>query len=121
MNGRIGSGKTTRAKQIAIEKNAALFSIDHHVQPLGQPITNAQEYEKYNFGVRDIIAELALQNLKLGTSVVFDFGGSVGHRDWLRSSGSGNGTRSGVRSSNSPMRNSIQCLRNPQLRLSNLA
>ena len=85
MNGRIGSGKTTRAKQIAIEKNAALFSIDHHVQPLGQPITNAQEYEKYYFGVRDIIAELALQNLKIGTSVVFDFGGSVGHRDWLRS------------------------------------
>lgn len=84
MAGPIGSGKTTLAKRIANERNTAFFSIDQCIKTLGQPIGSAQEYEKYYFGMRDVIANASLQFLSHGISVVFDFGGTAGHWTWLK-------------------------------------
>ena len=84
MAGPIGAGKTTLAKQIAKEKNAAFFSIDQLIKMLKQPLGSAQEYEKYYFGMRDAIANISLQFLNHGISVVFDFGGTDGHWGWLK-------------------------------------
>lgn len=83
MVGTIGSGKTTYAKKLATEKRALLFCIDEAIKKLGQPIKHKDDYDRYYFGVRAIISDHALRALKLGLSVVFDFGGSVGHWAWL--------------------------------------
>ncbi len=85
MSGPIGSGKTTFAKKIAAEKHAVFISIDHYVKLLGQLIGSAKDYEKYYYGVRDIIADVTLKLLKANLSVVLDFGGTQGHWDWLKS------------------------------------
>ena len=84
MSGPIGSGKTTIAKKIANEKGAILFSIDEQIKTLDQPIQNLQDYEKYYFGIREIIANVAAQILKRNVCVVFDFGGTKGHWSWLK-------------------------------------
>src|SRR4051812_40132474 len=84
MAGPIGSGKTTLARQIATEKPTAFFSIDQLIKMLGQPISNAQDYEKYYFGMRDIVANISIQFLSRGISVALDFGGTAGHWDWLK-------------------------------------
>ena len=85
MVGTIGSGKTTYARKLASEKQAILFCIDEDIKQLGQPVESKEDYDKYYFGVRAIIADHASKILKIGMSVVFDFGGSVGHWEWLRS------------------------------------
>lgn len=84
MSGPIGSGKTTFAKGIAQEMNAVFISIDQYVKLLGQPIESAQDYDKYYFGIRAIIADVAYKILRSGRSVVLDFGGTKGHWDWLK-------------------------------------
>jgi predicted kinase len=83
MVGTIGAGKTTYAEKLSKEKKAVFFPIDKSIKQLGQPIASKEDYEKYYFGVRDLIGNYALQILELGQSVVLDFGGSVGHWDWL--------------------------------------
>lgn len=85
MVGAIGSGKTTFAKRLAEEKNAVFFSIDQNIKQLGQPINSQKDYDKYYFGMREIIADHAVKVLKCGVSVVLDFGGNVGHWEWLSS------------------------------------
>jgi predicted kinase len=85
MVGTIGSGKTTYAEKLSREKGAIFFSIDKHIKLLGQPIGSKENYDRYYFGVRDVIADYTLQLLNLGQSVVLDFGGSVGHWEWLSS------------------------------------
>ena len=85
MVGTIGSGKTTYARKLSEEKRALLFCIDENIKQLGQSITSKEDYEKYYFGVRTIIADHASKALNLGNSVVLDFGGSVGHWEWLQS------------------------------------
>lgn len=85
MAGPIGSGKTTYAKRLAAEKNAAFLSIDEQLKHLGHPIRNTADYEEHYFGMRDVIAKLSLEILSRGVSVVLDFGGTAGHWNWLKS------------------------------------
>ncbi len=82
MTGPIGAGKTTFAKQLSKEKKAVVLLIDHYIRQVG-PIKTKEDFDKYYFGVRNIIADFSRQLLLLGQSVVLDFGGSVGHWDWL--------------------------------------
>lgn len=83
MTGTIGAGKTTLAKKLSAEKQTVAFLIDHSIQRLGFPIRSIEDYDKCYYGVRNIIADCALQLLKLDQPVVLDFGGNVGHWDWL--------------------------------------
>jgi predicted kinase len=82
MTGTIGAGKTTFAKQLANEKKTVVLLIDHYIRQMG-PVKSKEDYDKYYFGVRNIIADCSRQLLKLGQPVVLDFGGSVGHWEWL--------------------------------------
>lgn len=83
MTGLIGAGKTTFAKKLSKEKKAVVFLIDHHIRQLGRPINSIEDYDKCYFGVTNIISDVACQLLKLGQSVVLDFGGNVGQWEWL--------------------------------------
>ena len=85
MVGTIGSGKTTYARNLADEKKLIPFCIDENIKQLGQTISSKEDYDKFYFGVRAIITDYASKALKLGKSVVLDFGGSVGHWEWLHS------------------------------------
>jgi predicted kinase len=84
MVGTIGSGKTTYATKLALEKSAVLFCIDESIKLLNQPVKSKEDYDKYYYGVRAIITNLAIKTLNLGVSVVFDFGGNRGHWEWLQ-------------------------------------
>ena len=83
MTGTIGSGKTTFAKKLSKNKKSVIFLIDHSIRQLGVPIKSVQDYDQCYQGVTKIISDLAIQILKLGQSVVLDFGGNVGQWDWL--------------------------------------
>ncbi|MBC7421189.1 MAG: ATP-binding protein [Bdellovibrio sp.] len=72
--GQIGSGKTTRARKLAKEKQALFFSTDQWIASLGVPIGSHEVYAKYYTGIRDRIFEVAQQALHLEVPVVFDFG-----------------------------------------------
>ncbi len=85
MTGTIGSGKTTYAKKLSSEKNAVVFLIDDYIRQLGIPIKSVEDYDKYYYGVRNIITDCTLQLLRLNQSVVLDFGGNIGHWEWLSS------------------------------------
>jgi len=83
MTGAIGAGKTTFAKKLSKEKKAVVLLIDHYIRQLGMPIHSIEDYDKCYFGVTNIISDIACQLLKLGQSVVLDFGGNVGQWEWL--------------------------------------
>lgn len=85
MTGTVGSGKTTFAKMLATEKKAAVFLIDESIRRLGFPVKSVEDYDRYYYGVINIIADCALQLLRLKLPVVLDFGGNVGQWDWLSS------------------------------------
>src|SRR5689334_7705788 len=82
MTGTIGAGKTTFAKKLAQDKKSVALLIDHYIRLLG-PVHSREDYDKSYYGVRNVIADCASQLLILGHPVVLDFGGSVGHWEWL--------------------------------------
>lgn len=85
MTGTIGAGKTTFAKKLAKEKKTVVFLIDDSIRKLKVPIKSIEDYDKCYYGVRNIITDCVLQLLRLNQSVVLDFGGNVGHWEWLTS------------------------------------
>jgi predicted kinase len=86
VSGKAGAGKTTLARQIARTAPAILFCEDEWMSRLADPIENVQQYVAAARKIRSVIAPLAIDVLKLGTSVVFDFGGNtVDDRHWVRS------------------------------------
>lgn len=83
MTGTIGAGKTTFGKKLSKEKKTVVLLVDHYIRQLGIPISSIEDYDKCYFGVTNIISDVACQLLKLGQSVVLDFGGNVGQWEWL--------------------------------------
>jgi predicted kinase len=84
MTGGNGAGKTTYALKISQEKSAQFFSLDKTIKDFNQPIQSYEDYMLYYQRAMDLMSSKAIQLLKEGTSVVFDFGGGVASRDWLR-------------------------------------
>lgn len=84
MVGPMGSGKTTLALQIAKDKVASYFSLDGTIKELNVPIRSFEDYERHITKALEIISVGAIDALKVNTSVVFDFGGGVGHWQWLK-------------------------------------
>lgn len=85
MTGCIGVGKTTFAKKLSTEKKAIVFLIDESIRRLGFPIKSLEDYDRYYHGVVNIIADSAIQLLRLNQPVVLDFGGNTGQWEWLSS------------------------------------
>ena len=70
MAGLPGAGKTTRAKQLAAVHRALRLTPDHWMIPLfGEPLADGKR-----FVLEGRLISVALQALRLGTSVVLDFG-----------------------------------------------
>jgi predicted kinase len=86
ISGKAGAGKTTLARQIARTAPAVVISEDEWLYRLAEPIETLQQYLTAAAKVRSIIGPLCADLLRLGTSVVFDFGGNtVNDRRWVRS------------------------------------
>lgn len=86
ITGRSGSGKTTLARQLAIAEPAVVFCEDEWMSKLVERIDNLDQYLAAARRIRSVIAPLAIDLLRLGTSVVFDFAGNTaGERAWVRS------------------------------------
>jgi predicted kinase len=70
MVGLPGAGKTTRAKKLAAANRALRLTPDHWMIPLfGEPMADGKR-----FVLEGRLISVALQALRLGTSVVLDFG-----------------------------------------------
>jgi predicted kinase len=70
MVGLPGAGKTTRAKELAAANRALRLTPDHWMIPLfGEPMANGKR-----FVLEGRLISAALQALRLGTSVVLDYG-----------------------------------------------
>ena len=87
ISGKLGSGKTTLAKQIANECRAIFISEDIWLTKLyPDAIKNFQDYLLYSRRFRAIIALHVIDLLNCGVSVVFDFAGNVPQeRNWVKS------------------------------------
>src|SRR5690554_1807392 len=85
--GKMGSGKSTKAVQIAKDRNAVLISEDDWLESLypGE-IESLKEYVKYSTRVRPIVKDIAQRILLSGGMVVLDFpANTTGQREWLKS------------------------------------
>jgi len=84
MTGGNGSGKTTYALKISEEKGAKFFSLDKTIKDFNQPIQSYEDYMLYFQQALNLMSSQAIQLLKGGSSVVFDFGGGISSREWLK-------------------------------------
>jgi predicted kinase len=86
LSGRAGSGKTTLARKIARDTPAVLICEDEWVSRIADPITNLGEYVTAAARIRSVLAPHVIDLLRLGMSVVLDFGGNTARdRNWVRS------------------------------------
>ena len=84
MTGGNGAGKTTFALKISKEKQAKFFSLDKTIKEFNQPIQSYEDYMSFYLQALDLMSSQAIQLLKEGQSVVFDFGGGVSSRPWIK-------------------------------------
>ena len=83
--GKPGSGKTTLARELGRTTPAIVFCEDEWVARLGFEIRAFDDFRAASARVRGVIGPLAVDLLRLGTSVVFDFAGNTrAHRAWAR-------------------------------------
>src|SRR5260370_10507892 len=84
--GRLASGKTTLARQIAEQESALLICEDVWLSKLSDGIHSFEDYLKWSRRCRSVMGPLIIELLQIGTSVVLDFGGNTsGERNWVRS------------------------------------
>ena len=78
MVGLPGAGKTTRARELAEANRALRLTPDHWMIPLfGEPMADGKR-----FALEGRLISIALQALRLGTSVVLDYGLSGRDERW---------------------------------------
>ena len=85
--GKPGAGKTRLARELGASVPAVVFCEDEYIAATSDAIQTLQQFIERSRRVRELlIAPAATQILRLGVSVVFDFGGNtVAHRAWVRS------------------------------------
>lgn len=83
--GKMGAGKSTKAKRIAKENNTVLISEDEWLETLyPTQIHSFEHYLKYSNQIKPLIKSHVQSILKTGTDVVMDFpGNTVEQRRWL--------------------------------------
>lgn len=84
MTGGNGSGKTTYALKIAKEKGAVFLSLDKTIKNFNQPIQSYEDYMSHFHRALYLFSSKAIPVLSSGGSVVFDFGGGMSTRPWLK-------------------------------------
>jgi predicted kinase len=84
--GRAGAGESTLARKISTDMKAVLFCEDQWLARLFDGAPTLEAYLERRGRIRTLLAEHVPDILKLGYSVVFDFGGNtVRDRLWVRS------------------------------------
>ena len=85
--GKMGSGKSTKASEIAQKSNAVLLSEDEWLASLyPNKISSLNDYIEYSNLLKPLIKKLVQSMLSAGTNVVMDFpANTLSQRDWFRS------------------------------------
>ena len=85
--GKMASGKSTLAKQLAAREHAMLFEQDRWIETLfPNMIVNVATYIEYSGRINKLIAPIVVDVLSRGISVVMDFPGNTrNQRAWFRS------------------------------------
>jgi len=83
--GKMGAGKSTKSKQLAIEKHAVLLSEDEWLSSLyPYQITSFEDYLKYSAQLKPMVKKHVQNILTVGTNVVMDFPGNTQkQRKWF--------------------------------------
>ncbi|MFJ8236308.1 AAA family ATPase [Ureibacillus sp. NPDC094379] len=72
--GKMGAGKSTKSKQVAIEKQAVLLSEDEWLESLyPKQITSFDDYLKFSAQLKPLVKKHVQNILSVGTDVVMDF------------------------------------------------
>ena len=85
--GKMGSGKTTRARELARTSHAVLLSEDEWLEALyPDTIASVEDYIEYSGRLKPRMKTLVQAILSAGTDVVMDFpANTLGQRKWFRS------------------------------------
>lgn len=83
--GKMGAGKSTKSKQLAIEKQAVLLSEDEWLSTLyPNQISTFEDYLKFSAQFKPMVKKLVQNLLSVGTNVVMDFPGNTQkQRKWF--------------------------------------
>lgn len=72
--GKMGAGKTTKSKQLAIDKNAVLLSEDEWLSSLyPNQFGSFEDYLKFSAQLKPLVKKHVQNILSVGTNVVMDF------------------------------------------------
>ncbi|NLP52908.1 ATP-binding protein [Bacillus sp. RO1] len=72
--GKMGAGKSTKSKQLAIDKHAVLLSEDEWLSSLyPNQISSFEDYLKYSAQLKPLVKKHVQNILSVGTDVVMDF------------------------------------------------
>lgn len=83
--GKAGAGKTTLARRLGRELPALVFCEDEWIHKLGFSVGTVELYRAAFARCRAVIEPLAIDALRLGNDVVFDFAGNTAaSRGWVR-------------------------------------
>jgi predicted kinase len=85
--GKMGAGKSTKSREIALERNAILLSEDEWLESLyPNKIASLDDYVKYSNQLKPQMKDLVQAILVAGTDVVMDFpANTISQREWFRS------------------------------------
>ncbi|MFJ7828433.1 AAA family ATPase [Psychrobacillus sp. NPDC096623] len=83
--GKMGAGKSTKSKHLAIEKHAVLLSEDEWLSSLyPTQITSFEDYLKFSAQLKPLVKKHVQNILSVGTDVVMDFPGNTQkQRKWF--------------------------------------
>ncbi len=83
--GKMGAGKTTKSKEIALERNAVLLSEDEWLESIySNKISSLDDYIKYSSQLKPQIKKLVQSILVAGTDVIMDFpANTTSQREWF--------------------------------------
>ena len=84
--GKMGAGKTTKAKSLALERNAVLLSEDEWLESLyPNKIASLDDYVKYSDRLKPLIKKIVQSILNTGTDVIMDFpANTTRQREWFK-------------------------------------
>lgn len=84
--GKMGSGKSTKSKEVALESNAVLLSEDEWLESIfPKKISSLEDYIKYSNLLKPQIKKLVQSVLNTGTNVAMDFPANTNsQREWFK-------------------------------------
>ena len=84
-SGKMGAGKSTKAKQVAREQNAVLISEDEWLANLyPNQIVSFDDYIHYSLLLKPLVKSHVIEILKTGINVVMDFpANTIKQRKWF--------------------------------------